>query len=51
MYLYTVASLSVRLLFFNFGLKMLRVSFLGRAVNISVLREKERLHDGRTGEI
>jgi hypothetical protein len=48
MCLYTVVSLSIRQLFLDFSLKMQRVSLLGRIANISVLREKERIHDGKT---
>jgi hypothetical protein len=51
MYLYTVASLSIRQLFLNVDLKMLRVSLLGRLVNISVLRGKERIDGVKTWEI
>jgi hypothetical protein len=51
MYLYTVPSLSIRQLFLNFGLKLLRVSLLGRVVNISALRGKERIEGGRTWKI
>jgi hypothetical protein len=51
MYLYTVATLSIMQSFLNLEMKMLRVSLLGRVVNISVLGGKERINGGRTSEI